>query len=365
MVVYVCATLLSIMFAAFSSKQIGARPIQYSDSKYIKNYHEDSLNNFYVFVFALLSFLPLFFVSAFRYGISFDYNYTYVPYYNRIANGYSAYYEPGFVLLNQFVNAVFHNVDWLFIITSFIFLLFSYLAIYQQSSDIAFSIFLLVCSRMYFFSFGQIREYIVIAIFLYSLKFIEKRKPISYFILICLAVTIHKTALAYLLIYFFVNRRISRRAYIVVAAMAPLLGFALTPIYSFFANRYYPNYVMLGYGLDNNSIAMILYTLIVLILSIIFYYRMESNEKNTVLLNLQLICWIICVTTQGVWESYRLVALFLYSSILLIPEIILAQQSKTSRVLIKLFFIIMPIVYVIPFITNGNYFIPYRSIFNK
>lgn len=363
MAVYISVTLLSILFAFLASKTQLLRTGKTMSSQYIISTEKNTKIGLYFL--AALSFLPLFLVSAFRYGISFDYNYTYVPYYNRIANGYSAYYEPGFLFLNRFVNTVFHNVDWLFIITSFIFLLFCYLAIYQQSNEIAFSIFLLVCSRMYFFSFGQIREYIVIAIFLYSLKFIERKKPIPYFVLICLAATIHKTAFVYIPIYFFVDRRIPRKAYITVAAIAPLLGFATKPIYLFFANRYYPNYVAANYGLDHDSIAMILYTFIVLLLSIIFYSRIESSKKNTVLLNLQLICWIVCVTTTGIWESYRLVALFLYSSILLIPEIILADQGKTSHALIKLFFIIMPIVYVIPFITYGNYFIPYRSIFNK
>ena len=118
-----------------------------------------------------LSFTSLFIFSAIRYNVYTDYLYTYVPEYHKIAAGATnTHYEFLFYMFNLLIYHVFNNVDWLFIITSFIIMFFTGKALKEKSPIIPLSIFIMIGSRMYFYSFDQIRQYITIAIFLYNIK---------------------------------------------------------------------------------------------------------------------------------------------------------------------------------------------------
>lgn len=71
----------------------------------------------------------LFFVSGFRYGVGTDYFYTYFPRFYQIMGGSNGYTEFLFTGLNKFILLFTDEAQWLFIITSFIFVLFMMLSI--------------------------------------------------------------------------------------------------------------------------------------------------------------------------------------------------------------------------------------------
>ena len=162
-------------------------------------YHLSDKKNMISQILLFCSFASLFVFSAIRYNVYTDYQYTYVREYYRIANGFTAsHFEPLFYLLNKFVFVFFNNVDWLFIITSFIFILFVGKSLKNKSVCIPLSIFLLFGSRMYFYSFDQIRQYIAIAIFLYNIKNISERKFIPFVFWTIIGGLNHKLSFIYL-----------------------------------------------------------------------------------------------------------------------------------------------------------------------
>lgn len=174
MIVYICAMLLSIMFAAISKNRIKAYSL--SDSKYIKINNERSSYTIDKYTFIALSFLPLFFVSAFRFNVGKDYNGTYRIGFNTISSGRDyKNFEIGFKLINKFVLIFTKDYAGLFIITAFLFCFFTYKAIYSQSPSPTFSLFLLVTSGFYFYSMNAIRQCIATSIFLYAIQYIEKK----------------------------------------------------------------------------------------------------------------------------------------------------------------------------------------------
>lgn len=71
-------------------------------------------------VFAWLCvFLPLFLVSAFRYGVGTDYFYTYTPIFNRIRGG-TGFNEVGFTWLTEQLTKVSDDPQILFVVISLV-----------------------------------------------------------------------------------------------------------------------------------------------------------------------------------------------------------------------------------------------------
>ena len=196
MIVYILVIFVAILFSNVKSKDLNTGKL-----------------NKYKFMY-FCSFVILFVFSAIRYDVGFDYSYTYTKFYNQLVLGYNVtHFEPLFLLLNKFVYCVFDNVDFVFIISSFITVGLMFKTIKKQSSIIPLSVFLLIGSRFYFYSFTQVRQYIAIAIFIYSLQFIIEGKFFKYIIHILIASMFHKLALAYIPLYFVRNIRLTKKKY--------------------------------------------------------------------------------------------------------------------------------------------------------
>lgn len=325
----------------------------------------------YAKLMVFLSFLTLFLFSAIRYNVYNDYIYTYVPEYNKIATGtYStSHYEPLFYLLNLFVYKVFNNVDFLFFITSFLFIFFIAKALKEKSTCISLSIFLMIFGRMYFYSFDQIRQYIAIAIFIYNIKNIASKNFKKYSILTLVGGLIHKLSFIYFPLYFLNRLNLSKRKYIltiiIILVLSPLYITVVTLIAKYFYPNYF-NYVSYINGTRmNNSIVLIILSLLNLLLSVIYYKKINTNNYNKILLNIQLVLLFIIIGTWNLFDSYRIVALFTYTSILLIPEIVKSENNKKNRFILLTLIFCIYIISGYTFIKNVSIVYPYRTIFNK
>lgn len=353
MIVYVLSAVSSIGFSCLAARSVRTSSLHGLD--------HTRRNLLFAFC-ALLSFLPLCLVSALRYGIAFDYFYTYVPEYYQIMFGHKVHSEFGFVLLNKLVYLLFDNVDWLFVLTSVIFLVFVFKTIYSRSVNIPLSLFLLLGTRMYYSSFGQIRQYMVIAAFLFATKYIEEKKLLKYAAIIAASACIHTLALAYLPVYFFCRIKMSRKAYL-LSAFAALSAYELIKSgYLFFAGYFYGGYITAKYGISNTSSMMIVLTAIVFVLGVVYYKSLAQTVFNTVLLNLQWLAMIVAVTSVGLNESYRVLALFMYSSILLVPQIIKAETKKNRRAMLTVFIVLIFSFAAVYYIFTAG-LLPYRTIF--
>lgn len=311
------------------------------------------------------SFMTLFLFLGLRYDVGFDYLYTYVPEYNKIKLGYSTHFEPLFILLNKFVYYIFNNVYWVFIISAFLTVYLVYSVICKRGKNIFFGVFLFIGTRMYLYSFTQVRQYIAIAIFLYATKYITERKKFKYFFSICIAALFHKIALIYLPIYFIGNIKLTKQKYSLIA----LLGFALIPIvtslYNYIGRYLYGWYINNKFGIGNYSSVMLIMNLFTIIISILYYNNLSNNKNSTMLLNLQLVAWILCITTIQLNESYRIVALFSYTSILLLQEIYYSLKIKSNRKILFLLIFVLYTACLYAYLKNDPYMLPYKTIFNK
>lgn len=372
MLVYICATLVSVLMAAFASKEGSFYAEQAVSSKYI--IAAPKKVNIHCFFFSILSFLPLFLVSALRYNVGMDYVATYKMGFMRFASGGDyKNFEIGFKLINKFVLLFTNDYAGLFIVTSLLFCFFVYRAIYLMSASPAFSVFLLVTCGFYFYSMNAVRQCIATAIFFYAMQYIEKKQFKKYLLWILLASTIHLVALIYIPVYFIGRMKIPLfKAVFFLGVLAAALPLLQRLIYYIIRLTKYSNYINSVYDTADKGFIMPLINILIVLLGY-FYQRAGKGDpafnqtKYSVFLNLQLVATVFSLFLGLFPLAYRLFASFFYCQIFFIPLIISTEKDRNTRLVLTLIIIMLYSTYFAYTIgvQNANTVLPYQTIFDR
>ncbi len=321
-------------------------------------------------LFCVASFLPFFIVSAIRYNVGTDYWFIYEKYFYYINEGTDKFTEEGFNILNKIAYFIYADPAVMFAIVSLIIYVFIFLAIYQQSDHVCFSILIFFISAIFFNSMNQIRQAISMSIFLYAMKYIYQRRKLPYFLWMTFALTMHTSALFYFPVYFLYGIK-AKFKYHVYTFVGCLLGFPILKkiIVFVISNSKYSWY--LGSIFDENNFYLIgfIFAVGVLVLCYFYYYygHREDDLKYNLMLNMKFIGLIALLFSSVIPQSDRVYYCFNFIEILMIPMIILSEKKPTRRIvlymcivsvyLIKLFYD----VYV-----NGWYYVvPYQTLFSR
>lgn len=201
-----------------------------------------------------ITYFLLFLISAFRYNVGTDYV-SYMNIFNHIDNFINKK-EIGFVYLIKIISILGGNSQVMFLLMSFLILLFIYKGIryfykgnylYQSIATIIF------IPILYFSTLNTIRQMLCVSIFFYSSQFIINRKVFWYFIYISVAVLIHKSAIVLYPLYFILNIKVTRKLiliYILLGIIAllfnpiNLLGTVLKTLHISYANYLHSEYFM-------------------------------------------------------------------------------------------------------------------------
>lgn len=340
----------------------------------IKNKETISSGNLYASVlckyFAILSFLPLFLVSALRYDVGTDYFMRYVPGFLRMESGRSETYEFGFLLLNKVILFFTNEYQWLFVITSLIFCYFIYKTIYEQSKDICLSIILLVITTHFFMSLNVVRQCMSAAIFLYAVKYIKEKNLLKYSLFIVVAVLIHNSAFIYFFIYFIVNRKVSIRIHfsIIISCILALPMVQLFIKYFIMHTKYY---YYIGGKYDNNAFSF--RTLIINSVILVLCYIVKSKSKNKeieyydIFTNIQLITVLMLMYSSSFPNFDRILLSFTFIQVIHLPTVINMFKNKYIRYSSKFALIIFYSIYMFNKIVvqNCNEVLPYQTIFMR
>lgn len=361
MATYVCATIISIIFAFISIKLKKINTNLLALNKRTYGYILEKLS-------AICSFLPLFLVSAIRYNVGTDYLYRYVPGFIIIASGGKETFEVGFILINKFALLFSKDYVVLFVITSFIFCFFVYKAIYQQSEDICFSILLLLITTSFFVSMNIVRQSMSISIFLYATKYIKENNLKKYLIFILIAATFHSSALIYIPIFFVCKRSINLKKQIfvlcVVIIAKPILGYFFNYIISL---SKYSHYIGSIYDTGIFSFWTFIINASILIFCYIFYKRGKDDENYKIFVNIQFILVLLLLCSDVIPHISRIIINFTFSQIIFLPKIIKYIKISFIRKSAKIVIIICYVIYMINTIVIKGYHevLPYQTIFSR
>ena len=244
--------------------------------------------------------------------------------------------EPGYGLIN-FLIAKFTLNRYIFIL---IFTLCAYLlfgiSIYKNTDKPFFAlvIFLGLC---FFFSFTYIRQIMAMAILWNSIRYIENRTPLPFFVLVLFASLIHNAAIYFSLIYFIPLKNYSRN-FIVISMLILLIIGIIGPFNMIFeaygdltsASRKAELYKQTSeYGF---RIEYLLESLLFIVILLINYDKIPYTRRNAIQVNMYLMfCGTLLLFIKSS-DGGRMSWLFAIGIILVLTEL----AKDNSRMALKL-----------------------------
>ena len=260
--------------------------------KYYKKEENNITSKRLFFLFAFLSFLIPFIISAFRsYTIGTDTSGTYMEIFYRIKNGENIR-DFGFGFITKVALLIFNNYTGLLILTSLIFCGLSYICIFRDSKHPAMSVLLFFTMNVFFISMNMIRQSIAISIFIYSIKYIKNRNVIKYTIAMIIAMLVHTSAILYFPMYFVYNFRINKHILcavpiVVLFLKTFLLDFIINILIKIeYFNKYFSWYLTSQYNTGElNVVSFLIACCILIFLILIYKSAREDKEYNMLLWN--------------------------------------------------------------------------------
>lgn len=272
---------------------------------------------------------------------SIDLKITYLPGYNEIVRtGTHNHYDILFIVINRISYIVFHDFQGLLIITSIIFIAGIYLSSKTISANPAYTLFLFIIFDLYYRGLNQIRQYTGLAIVCIAICCFIKNKKVTSLLLIVIAGLIHTVCFVFLIIFVISKVRISKKAYIMIILISPILLIfgqrILFWIFTYVGNGQYSKYA-LGGGTYNVIRKLLIPLFQTWGLSIIYVFNFDKVQKedcDNIFINFLLIATVISILGNTSSEIIRVVTAFFMFQFFFIPSILkYIKENTCSRLL--------------------------------
>lgn len=319
-------------------------------------------------------FVILFALSALRHDVGNDYKTYVVTCHEAFVNGYVVT-EPGFNLLIKILYTLAGWENYLLVFAVFAFAtIYLYLKVaYDQSDNFALTFFLFMTLGMYFRTFNTVRYYFVLAVALYSLRYVVNKNYIRFVLLICAAAFMHKSVLVVIPIYM-AAVYVSKKWHYAVLGMCGLAFLSAKDLIMKVALILYPSYKdtpfinsdigILSGWLDNAS--NIARCGLVLLLCMLFYKgAIEGNRAAKVYFNLNIFAIMLYIFGVYLPLLSRFTYYLMSPQILLVPCVIRSIKETKTKKIVTGMVIVFGIVYFGLFLQtaygDGLRILPYRS----
>lgn len=325
-------------------------------------------------IFKVLCILPLFIVSALRYDVGTDFLWTYYKGYMRVTSGSDEdKFEIGYKTLIKLLNLISSSPQILIVASSLIFVGLTWVAIYEQSTDIAMSLILVIITRYYFISLNVIRQLMGMAIILYAMKYLYHGKRYQYLIFNLLAATLHNSLIIGC-VYAFVDKinfSKKRFAYYLFSVFFIILlgefGILKSIIKILLNNTKYERHLS-NVNLFVGIKFFIFTACLNFIILLIFYFAERYQQKDIryrIYFNIQSIVFAVCALMNVVPLMERIYWQFGFVQIISIPYIINMYEKRKTRQLLRFLIFGIFFVYCVYdiFVLKDHQVVPYKSIF--
>lgn len=280
-------------------------------------------------------FTLLFSVSACRIAVGNDY-WEYTEAFSLIAQNRHVSMEIGF---NLVVRAVQFFLGLgkpayltIFGIFSFGTVYFMLRAIYEQSEWFACSVFLFMTGGYYFSGMTSVRYYFVLAIALYSMKYVLNRQWGKFLFWILFAAFFHKSVLFVIPVYWLASRN-WKKWHMVFAVVLCGTFLVFQDVYRKIVFYFYPFYENSVFDNGETSLMNILKCACVLVLSLLYYKAAVKDRKEVrfyFFLNLgALMLYVFC---PFIPEISRVGYYLNVTNIFLIPAVLIRIPDKKQRI---------------------------------
>ncbi|MGV3004503.1 EpsG family protein [Aerococcus urinaeequi] len=322
-------------------------------------------------IIILLATIPASIIAGIRYEVGTDYS-GYLGLFNGLLIRDDL--EIGFEKLLIIIKSFTSNVQILFFIMAFIIVFFTLrgLLAYKEKINIGLAMFIFMLT-FYLTGLNISRQMIAASIGFYAIQYLFKKKPITYFIYIILALTFHLSMIVLIPLYFIYNNhfiKANKKSIIVLSIIALLILFNLDQI-SLFIASYIPQFQSrLGYFVKKPyvdfSFLGFIKDILYIIPSIFVYLKGTNDEK----FNYFLLFFIISIIFGIAGDIYinnaitRITIPLEMSLLYLIPYSSKKLLNNHNYALLSLNFLSVLVIFYWNFFISGfGEIVPFRTIF--
>lgn len=257
--------------------------------------------------------------SGFRDGLGQDYEGYYL---NLYEGNYLdiTYYEP---LLALIANLIYYtNISpHFFFLFCALFTNILFFKSFYRYENVFIIIFIYLTGTIFFFNtFNLVRQMFAASIFMYSVKYIEKKMFIKYFICILIASTMHISSLFLIPLFFIINKMYPHFIYFIILVLSIVLGQVITidlvPYLSKFVNLYE---IYLQSDTSDTSGLLTLFFNLYLIVFIIFKKSLFTNSRNIIAFNLFFIAVVLYNLIPSFFYIFRFAIYFIIFAPIVLP----------------------------------------------
>jgi len=319
-------------------------------------------------------FMILFLLSALRMEVGNDYKNYAITCHEIWVNGYVVT-EIGFNLLVKLIYTLVGCENYIFVFAVFAFVtVWIFLKTFYKDSDNFFlSMVLFMMLGLYFRTFNTVRYYLVLAVALYSLRYVIKKQYVKFVLIICVSALFHKSVLFVIPVYLMAVYVSKKWHYILLAAAgaACIVG---KDLIMKIALILYPSYENTSYlnengGLISNLIenaSAIGRCMLVLLLCLAFYKTaIENNRANRIYFNLNNFALLLYVCGYFLPLLSRFTYYMTIPHLLLVPGIIVTIDNPKKKKLVIGITIAVCAVYFLLFLRTaadaGVRVLPYKT----
>lgn len=318
----------------------------------------------------LAIFTILFLLSALRMEVGNDYE-TYVDTIHEI-------YVGGYVVTEPLFNAVVkvlcelsggENYLLVFAVFAFATIWIFLKVLYEQSNNFPLAFFLFMTLGIYFRTFNTVRYYFVLAITLYSFRYVFRKEYVKFILLIVLAAFFHKSVLVVIPIYLIANMT-WKKWHMAVLTVGAVGMVACQDLIMKIALELYPSYkdtifLQTETGLSGNLMS-ILRCAAVLVLAIICYNEAwKEVPENRFYFKLNFLAILLYLCGSFLPLVGRIGYYLMTSHVLFIPAILGSIREDKKRKIFTALVIIAGVIYFLLFLKTANQpgvrVLPYKS----
>ncbi len=343
--------------------------------------------------FGILPTVAIFIVSAIRYNVGSDYSGTYTVTYTKVLAGSNATMTPIPMLIYKVMARLGLDLQWFFVITSFLICYFVYKSINEQAKTIWLSYYIFITGCFLFFSFNGVRQAVSMAIFYYSIKYLdvalkrdqiqilaniktgknrswirENIKAVKYFVLNLVATGFHITGAVFIPLFFVLKKQLKFKTKLIlfvgcVVFSEVLFRYAIRLVNMTRYSYYITNSEMFSQGRLNLS--MYINILLVIIYEIIYYKKKHVTDRDIIYGNLHFCGLLLTLFVTRIPMAYRLFYSFRYIEYLSIPNLI--EHGGKNKTVITITAVMIFFAYFLLMIgrNNSHDVLPYLTIFDR
>jgi len=259
-----------------------------------------------------------------------------------------ANYEKGYVIFNKILSYISTNPQFLLIVCALICGISVSYFIYKNSKLPFLSTIIYLGLPCFLINFSGLRQALAIAITLFAVPFIQKKKIIPFVLIVIFASFFHLSAIIFLLAYPVYYIKSEKVTIAISIGVIPVLYIFRYPVFELLSKFFKENVVLE----NNSSLTLFLVFFAIYIFTILLGHQNDSKEVGY-----RNLFWLACFcqTFSGVYSlAMRVGYYFMVYLVLLLPEV-LSIKNENSSLMQKRIKIILYIIILICFATFGFY----------